>query len=155
LAEGFTFAFLCTSFTMDQRKLEQSLLDLTNIRYELSKLKYDEPAYDDLEEELHDLEDKFLEEYGTFLDQIITEVHDEYCPDSEVLEPIAYLVKAPQLIGMASEGKPFFQPGKTDGVLVDAEDFPKKQVRLVLLPNPTRLVFNVSGTVQKELWKLS
>lgn len=138
---------------MDNQQLNKTLTDLTKLRYDLSKLKYDDEAYDTLEESLHDMEDAFLDDHGTYLETIIREVHDEYCPDSEVLAPIAYLCKSPLHKGTATDGEPIFEPGKSDGVLVDAEDYPNKPIRLVLVPGPARLLFTFGGHVVKELWK--
>jgi hypothetical protein len=140
---------------MDAQKLNKALTDLTKLRFDLSKLKYDDEAYDTVEESLHDLEDLFLETYGNYLETIIREIHDEYCPDSEVLAPIAYLCKSPSLKGTSGDGMPLFEPGKTDGVLVDAEDYPNKPIRLVLVPGPARLLFTYAGHTAKELWKIA
>ena len=76
---------------MDFNALDQALVNIVNKREELSKINYNNPKYDDLEEELHDLEDDFQEEYGDFLEQALQQVHDEYCPDNDVLMPIGYI----------------------------------------------------------------
>ena len=60
----------------------------------LKKLDYNNPKYDDLEEELHDLEDSLHVKFGDFLEEILQNVHDKYCPDTDVLFPIAYLAKS-------------------------------------------------------------
>lgn len=140
---------------MDTRKLNQSLSDLTNLKFELSKIDYADEAYDELEEELHEMEDGFQEDFGTFLETVIQEIHDEHCPESDVLPAIAYIGKKPVLKGIAGEGSPLFEPHPSDGVPVEAEDYPDKMVRLVLLPNPARLILNIGGTTTKEVWKLA
>ena len=76
---------------MDFKALDQALDNIVKKREELSKINYNNPKYDDLEEELHDLEDDFQDEYGEFLEQALQQVHDEYCPDNDVLMPIGYL----------------------------------------------------------------
>jgi hypothetical protein len=67
---------------MDVKALDQALVNIVKKREELSKIDYNNPKYDDLEEELHDLEDDFQDEYGNFLEQALQTVHDQYCPDT-------------------------------------------------------------------------
>ena len=119
---------------MDYKALDQALLDIVNKREELSKLNYNNPKYDDLEEELHDLEDDFQEAYGDFLEQALQQVHDEYCPDNDVLMPIGYLGQ---------------------GVPVEVDKLPGKDTRLVLAPSPVRIILSVGKDKQQVVWSAS
>ena len=76
---------------MDIKGLDKALQQIVDCRAELSKIDYNNPKYDDLEEKLHDLEDNFQDEYGDFLEDALQGIHDKYCPDNDVLLPIAYL----------------------------------------------------------------
>src|SRR5688572_23563723 len=116
---------------MDVKALDQALVNIVNKREELSKLNYNNPKYDDLEEELHDLEDDFQEEYGDFLESALQQVHDEYCPDNDVLMPIGYLGQ---------------------GVPVEVDKLPGKDTRLILAPNPTRIILSVNKDKQQVVW---
>lgn len=118
---------------MDSKALDKALQEIVNQKAELSKLDYNNPKYDDLEEKLHDLEDDFQDAYGEYLEEVIQKVHDQYCPDSDVLLPIAYL----------GEGAP-----------VEVEKLPGKDTRLVLATNPTRLILKV-GDKQETVWTAS
>ena len=109
-------------------------------------MTYDDDRYDDVEEELHDLEDTFNEQYGEYLENVLTQVHDEVCPDTDVLLPTAYLPTT-----LISEDNTAI-PAK-EGVWVDTEEFPDREARLVLVPNPTRLVLSVGKNIRKEVWK--
>jgi hypothetical protein len=115
---------------MDIKALDKALLEIVKKREELSKIDYNNPTYDDLEEKLHDLEDAFQDSHGEYLEEALEQIHDEHCPESDVLMPIAYLGK---------------------GVFVDAEKFPGKEVRLVLVPSPTRFLFQV-GDKEQVVW---
>ena len=53
---------------MDLKALDKALLEIVKNRAELSKIDYNNPKYDELEEQLHDLEDDFQDEYGDFLE---------------------------------------------------------------------------------------
>ena len=48
---------------MNWEKLDQQLTEIVIKRNQLSQMDYSDDSYDDLEEELHDLEDDFNEEY--------------------------------------------------------------------------------------------
>ncbi|KUG08428.1 MULTISPECIES: hypothetical protein [Cytophagales] len=124
---------------MDTNALNKALAALLKKKHELHQLAYSDARYDDVEEELHDLEDDFNEEYGEFLEAALEKVHGELGSDTDVLLPTAYLPNGPE-------------PTAEDGVWIDSEKYPGK-VRLVLLPSPTRLVLNTSKGQQHELWK--
>jgi len=116
---------------MDVKALNKALLAIVTKREELAKLNYNDPAYDDLEEELHDLEDDFQEEYGEYLEKALEQVHNEYCPDNDVLMPIGYLGQ---------------------GIPVEVEKLPGKDTRLILVPNPTRIILSVNKDKQQVVW---
>ena len=132
---------------MDLQKLDEALLALFEKRVELSQMGYDHASYDDIEEELHDLEDDFNDEYGDFLEGILKEVHDEYCPESDVLLPTAYLAKK---FVVTADGA--IEVGRDAGVEVEFVDDPVANARLILLPSHTRIVFIV-GKQKKIVWK--
>ena len=117
---------------MNINALDTALKDLAKKRKELESLDYSNPKYDDLEEELHDLEDEFQDNYGEFMEGILQNVHKKYCPDSDVLLPIAYL---------------------GSGVLVEADDYPGKEVKLSLVYGPPRIILNVGKGGEEVVWK--
>jgi hypothetical protein len=131
---------------MDIKALDKALQEIVKRRNELKKVDYNNPKYDDLEEELHDLEDEFQDNFGDSLEAILQDVHDQHCPDTEVLYPIAYLAKS-----YTVSDKNEFSVATTEGVFVEVDEFPGKETKLVILPNPPRVVLNV-GTVQKVVW---
>ncbi|MDL5051571.1 hypothetical protein QQ054_36815 [Oscillatoria amoena NRMC-F 0135] len=116
---------------MDIKELDNALQKIVNMRAELKKIDYNNPQYDDLEEKLHDLEDDFQDAYGAFLEGILQKVHDEHCPDSDVLMPIAYLGA---------------------GVPVELEKLPGKDVRLSLEVNPPRIFLKLKDK-QQLVWE--
>lgn len=116
---------------MDVKALDAALLKIIHKREELAKVDYNNPKYDDLEEELHDLEDDFQEEYGNYLEDALQQVHDKYCPDNDVLMPIGYLGQ---------------------GVPVEVESMPGKDTRLVLSASPVRISLSVGKDKQQVVW---
>ena len=117
---------------MDIKALDKALQEIIKKREELSKIDYNNPKYDDLEEELHDLEDDFQDEFGDEIEAVFQGVHDEFCPDNDVLLPIAYLGQ---------------------GVIVEVDKLPGKDTRLVLAANPVRIMLTVGKDKQQVVWE--
>ncbi len=117
---------------MDKKALDKSLQELTRKKNELKSIGYNDPKYDDLEEQLHDMEDDFLSEYGDYLEKILQDVHDKHCSDSDVLLPIAYL---------------------GEGAQVEADKYPGKETRLILESNPTRFILKIGKDNQQVVWE--
>ena len=139
---------------VDKKLLEEALQKIITKKNELSKLDYNDDGYDDVEDELHDLEDDFNEEYGDYLEDILHEVHDELCPDSDVLLPTAYLANEYNEEGKMEDGDVIYKLSKEAGVCVDVDDYIEKDTRLLLLPNPARIWLIVDGEPKEELWSL-
>jgi hypothetical protein len=116
---------------MDVKALDKALLEILKKREELSKIDYNNPQYDDVEEALHDLEDDFHEEYGEYLEEAFQGVHDDLCPDNDVLMPIAYLGK---------------------GVPVEVDKFAGKDTKLMLVPGPARIILTIGKDKQEVIW---
>lgn len=132
---------------MDIKALDNALQEIAKRRMELSKIDYNNPKYDDLEEQLHDLEDNLQDQYGEYLEGILQEVHDKHFPDNDVLYPIAYLAKTYQV-----SDKNEYSVAETEGVFVELDGQPSKNTKLVLLPNPPRIILNGGKEKQKVLW---
>lgn len=116
---------------MDLNTLDKALQEIVNTRAELEKIDYNNPRYDELEEKLHDLEDDFQDKHGAIMEDILQKVHDEHCPDSDVLLPIAYL---------------------GDGVPVELDKLPGRDVKLALEVGPPRLYLKLNDK-QQLVWE--
>ena len=133
--------------------LDEMLIELIEKRNRLSALSYADADYDTVEDALHELEDDFQDEYGDYLADVLEAVHDEICPDDEVLFPAAYVAKTYISLGPDAMGKPQFEVTFPAGVPVSADENPDKDARLVFLPNPTRLVLMFSAKKKKVVWQ--
>ncbi len=117
---------------MDIKALDNALQAILKKQEELKGIEYNNPKYDDLEEELHTMEDDFQSTYGEYLEEALQDVHDELCPDNDVLLPIAYI---------------------GEGIYVEVDDYPGKETRLLLEPNPTRITIKVGKEKQETVWQ--
>ena len=132
---------------MDLKELNKALVDLLETRTKLSKLAYSDDTYDEVEEELHDMEDDFTDTYGDFMEKAITRVHREYCSESDVLLATSYLPKV--VTKVAGE----YEFTANEGVLVEMDDLPALEARLLLLPSPPRMLLLTPGETI-EVWKM-
>jgi hypothetical protein len=132
---------------MDLKALDNALQEIVKRRVELAKIDYNNPKYDELEEQLHDLEDNLQDQYGEYLENALQEVHDKYSPDTDVLYPIAYLAKT-----YTVNDKNEYSVTENEGVFTEIDGYPSKNTRLVLIPNPPRIVLNGGKEKQQVLW---
>ena len=137
---------------MDIKVLNQALLAIAEKKNELIKIDYNDEAYDNVEEELHDLEDDFQEKYGDYLEDVLQDLHDKLCPDNDVLLPIAYLAKE-YLTAPGDNDELAYDVKASEGVLVEVDDYPDQLTRLVLLPNPLRILLQINKQHREEVWR--
>ncbi|WP_291783952.1 hypothetical protein [Cecembia sp.] len=137
---------------MDYKKLDEDLNTIVEKRIALSKISYADEAYDDIEEEMHDLEDNFNENYGDELEDILEKIYAQLKSDNEVLLPSAYLANEYHVMVPDAYGKVTYEVIGREGVPLESEQFDKMDVRLVLVPNPARFVLQINGKSMKDLW---
>ncbi|HLU89011.1 MAG TPA: hypothetical protein VKZ51_04210 [Cyclobacteriaceae bacterium] len=138
---------------MDWNKLDQNLTAIVEKRIALSKIAYADLAYDEIEEELHDLEDELNEEFGERLETELEKIYDSLGSDNEVLLPSAYLANKYQPLLPDAGGIVTYEVKGAEGVPIESEHFDGQDVRIVLIPNPARFVININGVATKDLWR--
>lgn len=136
---------------VDLKELNTDLIQIINKRNELSELDYNDKEYDNIEEELHDLEDDFLDNYGDFLESALQAVHDEFSPESEVLLPIAYLAK--KYYVKEKNGAKLYAPYPGEGVIVEVDNYIDRDTRMVIVPDPVRIILIIDKAQIEELWR--
>ena len=120
----------------------------------LASIDYNDEAYDRIEEDLHDFEDEFLEKYDEYLEDAFQSVHDEHCPDTDVLLPIAYIAKK-YIEKTEKKGNMSYGVGPNEGVIVEADKHELNDVRLILVPSPTRIVLTIDNARPEVVWEAS
>ncbi|AKD05202.1 hypothetical protein POKO110462_20530 [Pontibacter korlensis] len=129
---------------MNAKALNESIVAILEKKQELRALDYNDARYDDIEEELHDLEDDFNEEYGDELEDVLEDVHGKIKSDADILLPTAYLASS-------LDGKELEDGDETEGVWVESDSFPGVEMRLVLVANPPRVLL-VLADQERVLW---
>ncbi len=123
----------------------QDLHDLVEIKTFETKLSQ-EPEHHSLALKVLDKKvDHFNEKYDFSMQNIMFEIYDELCPDDEI-KPIKEYLASHYVL---SSGK--FDAPLDEGVVVNLDDFSFKKGRLVLLPDPARIVLQNPETNHREI----
>jgi hypothetical protein len=138
---------------MNWEKIDQELTEIVQQRNQLSALEYSDENYDDLEEQLHDLEDDFNENYEDILEPELEKIYSKLKSDSDVLLPTAYLANYYQEMLPDAKGSITYEVSGNQGVPIESDELGKVDLRIVLIPNPIRFVLLINGKQLKELWK--
>ena len=138
---------------MNWEKIDQELTEIVQQRNQLSALEYSDENYDDLEEQLHDLEDDFNENHEELLAPELEKIYTKLKSDSDVLLPTAYLANHYQEMLPDAKGSSTYEVSGNQGVPIESDELGKVDLRIVLIPNPIRFVLLINGKQLKELWK--
>jgi hypothetical protein len=138
---------------MNWEKIDQELTEIVQQRNQLSALEYSDENYDDLEEQLHDLEDDFNENYEDILEPELEKIYSKLKSDSDVLLPTAYLANYYQEMLPDAKESITYEVSGDQGVPIESDQLGKVDLRIVLIPNPIRFVLLINGKQLKELWK--
>lgn len=140
---------------MNWEKVDQELTKIVQQRNQLSALEYSDENYDDIEEQLHDSEDDFNENYEEVLAPELEKIYSKLKSDSDVLLPTAYLANYYQEMLPDAKGSITYAVSGAQGVPIESDQLGKVDLRIVLIPNPIRFVLLINGKQLKELWKSS
>ncbi len=138
---------------MNWEKIDQELTEIVQQRNQLSALEYSDEIYDDLEEQLHDLEDDFNENYEEVLAPELEKIYTKLKSDSDVLLPTAYLANHYQEMLPDAKGSITYEVSGNQGVPIESDELGKVDLPNFLIPNPIRFVLLINGKQLKELWK--
>ena len=138
---------------MNWEKIDQELTEIVQQRNQLSALEYSDENYDGLEEQLHDLEDDFNENYEEILAPELEKIYAKLKSDSDVLLPTAYLANFYKEMLPDAKGSITYEVTGNQGVPIESDQLGKVDLRIVLVPNPVRFVLLINGKQLKELWK--
>lgn len=138
---------------MDWNKLDQDLTEIVEKRIILSNITYADPEYDDIEEELHELEDDLNEVFGDRLEAELEKIYAKLASDNDVLLPSAYLANNYSPLLPDANGVISYEVKGPEGVPIESEQFDGQDVRIVLIPNPARFVMQINGVSLKDLWR--
>ncbi len=135
---------------MEFADLNRELTRIVELRNELQSSN----GADEDRKELEFLESGFVEKYGFFLEEALRDVHDEICPDDQVKPLTQYLADQYIDTGNKRGGMKVFEVENDQGVEVGVDDYPGLETKLVILPNPCRIMLIVGEGEREELWRL-
>ena len=137
---------------MDVLGLNRMLTDIVRLKNKLASMTYNDEAYDDIEDELHELEDELNEEFGEYLEDVLMDIHDDLGSDSEILLPTAYLADKYVAAGEDETGDALFKIPQGSGTYIENDNDGVNQ-QLLLLPTPARFALYNNGRFEKVVWK--
>ena len=133
--------------------ISKALEEIIDLRNQVYRLEHGSEELKTVEQSLGELESKLLSKYGTQLHEVLLDVHDELCPDNDVLSPTHYIAS---FYNVKPNGNGLHYDVESDaGVLVQMDDFPQQPTRLVLIPNPLRVLLNINANQREEVWSSS
>ncbi|MFC3414778.1 hypothetical protein [Algoriphagus hitonicola] len=138
---------------MNWEKLDKELTEIVEKRNQLAAMDYSDEQYDDLEEEIHDLEDDFNEDYEDVLEKELEKIYSMLKSDTDILLPTAYIANNYKPMLPDANGVVSYEVGGQEGVPIESDQFDRQDVRIVLVPNPTRFVMLINGRQLKDLWR--
>ena len=133
-------------------KLNKDLVEIALKRNELTRLSYNSPEYDEVEEELHSLEDEFDDIHGKYLEKALLDVYKRVSIHTEIMLPIAYIAKKYNILHKEGSRESRFEPPLNEGIVLDTRDGSREITRLVIAPNPTRLLLQKGKKDRSEVW---
>lgn len=131
-------------------EINQALEEIIDLRNQVFQMNHGDAKLQAIESKLGQLESELLSKYGTQLHEVLLDVHDELCPDNDVLSPTNYIASCYHVSPNGSGMK--YDVDSDAGVLVQMDDFPQQPTKLVLLPNPLRVILNVNAGHREEVW---
>ncbi|SFO40968.1 hypothetical protein SAMN04488519_106153 [Algoriphagus ornithinivorans] len=138
---------------MNWDKLDKELTEIVEKRNQLAQMDYNHEDYDDLEEEIHDLEDDFNEDYEKVLEKELEKIYSVLKSDTDILLPTAYIANKYKPLLPDANGIISYEVGGQEGVPIESDQFDRQDVRIVLVPNPARFVMLINGRQLKDLWR--
>lgn len=138
---------------MNWEKLDKELTEIVEKKNQLSAMDYSDEKYDDLEEAIHDLEDDFNENYEAVLEKEFEKIYTRLKSDTDILLPTAYIANKYKPVLPDANGIVTYEVTGREGVPIESDQFDRQDVRLVLVPNPVRILMIINGKPLKDIWK--
>ena len=138
---------------MNWEKLDKELTEIVEKKNQLSAMDYSDEKYDDLEEAIHDLEDDFNENYEGVLEKEFEKIYTRLKSDTDILLPTAYIANKYKPVLPDANGIVTYEVTGREGVPIESDQFDRQDVRLVLVPNPVRILMIINGKPLKDIWK--
>lgn len=139
---------------MDFKKINAQLIELIDLNQQLEKMNYNDPAYDKLEDNIHDVQDDLNNKYGAFFEKIVSGIYKQLNSDDEILNFTDYIARTYKKSTENELGTQYIvDPDDSIAVTFKHESIKGKifEGNLYFKPNPLRIAF-LLGTQERILW---
>jgi hypothetical protein len=139
---------------MNYKEINAKLLEIIELNQQLEKLSYNDPAYDTLEDKIHDIQDKLNQEHGEYFEKIISGIYKQLKADDDILNFTDYFARNYQKNGENQFGDQYsVDPEDCIQISFKHDSLKGKTLEgcLYFKPNPLRITF-LLGTQERTLW---
>ena len=140
---------------MDFRIVNEKVLTIIKLNEKLSRISYNDPTYDELEDRLYDLQDEVNDQYGEYFDDIMEKVYKELGCEDDVLNFTDYIAKT---YVVSEEKNPdgslkFEIPEDCIVIKISPKALNGKSInaKIYLKPNPLRIGFAIDK-LERIVW---
>lgn len=106
------------------------------------------------QKELEQAESAFLEQYGSKLRAVLQAAYELHFVEKDLASLLDYLAPRYREVSENDNG-PTFDVGHDQGVPVTPAGKPGQKAKVVLVPNPLRILLNIDAHTREELWSVS
>lgn len=139
--------------TIDTSAIDRAIIDLIAQRVKTAAIKNNSKQAAE-NQKLKQLEQEFTTNYGEQLRSILEEVYDDLCPDDEVQAPLNYLAENYKIVSQNGKGN-MYDVSHHEGVSVEVDEYGQAPTKMVILPNPLRIVLNIDAHTKEEVWSVN
>lgn len=141
---------------MDFSIVNEKVLSIIKLNEKLSRISYNDPSYDELEDKLYDLQDELNDEYGEYFDEIMKNVYKELGCDDDVLNFTDYIAKTYIVSGEKKpDGSLKFDETPENSIIIrispEALNGKSINAKIYLKPNPLRIGFAIDK-LERIIW---
>jgi hypothetical protein len=141
---------------MNFNDVNAKILQLIELNEKLSEISYSDARYDELEDEVYNLQDRLNEQYGKYFDAVLADIYKQLHSNDDLLNFTDYIARTYLISGEKNpDGSLKFDgvPDETPLIVIKPEALKGKKVegRIYLKPNPLRIGFAI-GEHERIVW---
>ncbi len=141
---------------MEFNLVNKQILELIKLNEKLENISYSDPKYDELEDQVHEMQDTINAKHGKFFDKIIADVYKQLGSKDDLLNLTDYLAKTYLVSGAKNpDGSLKFDEVPGDCITITARPAALQgknlEGKIYLKPNPLRLGFAI-GKHERIVW---
>ncbi|HET6243338.1 MAG: hypothetical protein H0V01_11230 [Bacteroidetes bacterium] len=141
---------------MDFGIVNEKVLTIIKMNEQLSRITYNDPNYDQLEDKVYEIQDEVNDKFGDYFEDIMEDVYKELGCDDDVLNFTDYIAKSYTVSGEKNpDGSLKFEEAPNDCIIIrispKALNGKSINAKIYLKPNPLRIGFAIEK-LERIVW---